>query len=237
MAMLSIVPTPIGNLQDITIRAIRVLFEVDCIFTEEVSRTKNLLDHLQQTYPDITGSGNIPKIIQFNEFSENAHFEKYAQILEDGQNVALVSSAGTPVFSDPGFRLIQFAIKQNIPVTVLPGATAAIPALVASGMPTDQVFFTGFLPKKDGKKEKLLLMLRSKIDDHFHPTIIVYESPHRIINTLEMMQKIFGKIPICICRELTKIHEEILFSNPEELLVKYRTNTPRGEFVMVFQIT
>ncbi len=235
MTTVFIVPTPIGNLQDITIRAITTLFESDIILTEEIIRTKNLLTHLQNTYPHIA-QGNTPKIIQFNEFLENTHLEKYTALLEQDVRISITSSAGTPLFSDPGYRLIQYALKKNIPVISLPGPTAAIPALTLSGMPIDQVFFLGFLPKKVGKKQKIIQNLKDISNDIFRPTLVIYESPHRLVETLEIVNRIMGNVDISISRELTKIHEENLRIPIEEAIKRYTTTSPKGEFVLVFSI-
>lgn len=235
MTMISIVPTPIGNLQDITIRAITTLFASDIILTEEVVRTINLLTHLKNTYPDLTRK-EIPKVIQFNEFLENMHLEKFTELLKEDVRISVTSSAGTPLFSDPGYRLIQYAIKKNIPIESLPGPTAAIPALTLSGMPVDQILFLGFLPKKAGKKEKIILNLKNLSNDLFKPTIILYESPHRIIETLEIIKSVLGPISISISRELTKVHEENLRGSIEDAIEKYSKSEPKGEFVVVFSI-
>jgi len=235
MTTVSIVPTPIGNLQDITIRSITTLFKSDVVLTEEVFRTKNLLNHLKKMYPNIA-IGNIPKVIQFNEFLENTHLEKFSELLDQDIHVSLVSSAGTPLFSDPGFRLIQYALKKDIQIESLPGATAAIPALTLSGFPIDQVLFLGFLPKKSGKKEKIFNNLK-KISADFTPTIVIYESPHRLVETLSIIQNTLGNVPISISREITKVHEENLRMNINDALEKYSQNPPRGEFVIVFSLT
>lgn len=237
MAMLSIVPTPIGNLQDVTIRAIRTLLSSDYILAEEVVRTKNFLDHLKEQYRDLAEVVKDPKIIQFNEFQENTYLEKFIELLSQDANISLTSSAGTPLFSDPGFRLIQYALEHNIKIESLPGPTAAIPALTLSGMPQDQVLFVGFLPKKVSKKENILAALNKKRDKIFHPTIVMYESPHRIVETLGVILKVFGNTQICICRELTKIHEEHIVLSTQEAFEKYTTTQPKGEFVLIFSLT
>ncbi len=237
MAMLSIVPTPIGNLQDVTIRAIRTLLASDYILTEEVVRTKNFIDHLKENYRDLVEVIKDPKIIQFNEFQENTYLEKFTGLLSHDANISLTSSAGTPLFSDPGFRLIQYALEHNINIESLPGPTAAIPALTLSGMPQDQVLFLGFLPKKVTKKENILSALKEKRDKIFHPTVIIYESPHRIVETLGGILKVFGNIQISICRELTKIHEEHILLTVQEALEKYTAAQPKGEFVLTFSLT
>lgn len=235
MTTLSIIPTPIGNLQDITIRAITTLFNSDVVLTEDVIRTKNLLSHLRTTYPNLTGDKS-PKTIQFNEFLENTHFEKYAELLAEDIHISIVSTAGTPLFSDPGYKIIQYALKNNIRIESLPGPTAAIPALTLSGMPMDQILFLGFLPKKIGKKQKTLQSLKDLTNTSFKPTLVIYESPHRLLETLEAIQSIFGNILLSISRELTKIHEETLRIQTEEAIKKYSTSRPKGEFVLVFAI-
>lgn len=217
---LYIVPTPIGNLRDITLRAIDVLNEVDLIVAEDTRRTSILLKNLNIT----------KKLESFHKFNEHSKISQLISFLKAGQKIALVSDAGTPGISDPGFLLIRAAIENNIDVEVLPGPTAFVPALVVSGLPTDKFVFEGFLPVKKGR-QKTLNFLSSE-----HRTMIFYESPFRLIKTLEEFINVFGpNRKCCVCRELTKIHEEIKRGTISEVLEYFKNKNVKGEIVIVVE--
>jgi 16S rRNA (cytidine1402-2'-O)-methyltransferase len=215
---LYIVSTPIGNLEDITLRAIRVLKEVDLIAAEDTRHTKHLLDRYQiqtqlTSYHDHNKEEKAPVLI--------------ARLLE-GKSVALVSDAGTPGISDPGYFLINLAADQKVPVVPIPGATAAIAALSVSGLPTDSFVFEGFLPAKHGARLKRLQKLLKE-----ERTIIFYEAPHKIMKTLEDITEVFGDRRAVITRELTKIHEETIRGTLPEILKHLREGSIKGEFTII----
>lgn len=194
--MLYLVATPIGNLEDMTFRAIRILRdEVDSIACEDTRQTQKLLRHYDIRKP----------LISYHEHNEAARTSDILAALERGESVALVSDAGTPLVSDPGYRVVTAAIEHGFPVIPIPGASAALTALAASGLPTDEFRFIGFLPSKAGARRKALEQLANE-----NATVIAYDSPHRILETLADMAEILGARPVALARELTKIHEEFL---------------------------
>ncbi len=234
---LYIVSTPIGNMQDITIRAIKTLFEVDVIFSEQASKTAMLLTRLAKDYPTLVPTTKKPRIISFNEFEEEMKIYEVVQLIDAGQNVALVSEAGTPLISDPGFKLVRKAREKEIHVIPVPGASSVIASLTVSGLPTDKFGFIGFPPKPIGKKTNFFTKLkttRERVEKKILLTIIFFESPHRIAETLQVMLEVFGDIEIVIARELTKIYEEVLRGKISTLLVDKSIKDPRGEFVVMF---
>jgi 16S rRNA (cytidine1402-2'-O)-methyltransferase len=215
---LYIVATPIGNLEDITLRAIRILKEVDLIAAEDTRHTRHLLERYQIE-------------TQLTSYHDHNKAEKAPVLIErmlDGNSVALVSDAGTPGISDPGYFLINLAIDQKIPVVPIPGATAAIAALSVSGMPTDSFTFEGFLPAKHQARLKRLKELAKE-----ERTIIFYEAPHKIIRTVENMIEVYGDRRAVITRELTKIHEETIRGTLPEILKHLQTGSIKGEFTII----
>jgi 16S rRNA (cytidine1402-2'-O)-methyltransferase len=215
--ILYIVSTPIGNLNDITFRAVEVLKQVDLIACEDTRRTKILLEKF----------GLAKNLISYYNYNERQRAEEIIRELKSGKNVALVSDSGTPGISDPGFVLIKRAIEENITVIPIPGPTAFVCALVGSGLPMDEFVFVGFLPHKKGKKTKL-----KKLSEE-ERTIILYESPHRLIKTLNEILEIFGDREIAVAKELTKIHEEFFRGKISEVLKKLTPDKIKGEFVIV----
>ena len=216
--ILFIVPTPIGNLEDITLRAIRVLKEVDLIIAEDTRQSLKLLNHFE-----------IKKTIQsYHMHNEHKVFQRYVVEILGGKNIALVSDAGTPAISDPGFLLVRECLKNNIKVDCLPGATAFVPALVKSGLPADSFCFEGFLPEKKGRQT----MLKKLCEEE--RTIILYESPHRLLKTLKQFIEYFGaERIISVSRELTKTFEETVNGSIQEVLTHFENNIVKGEFVIV----
>ncbi len=218
MKPLTLVPTPIGNLKDITLRAIEVLKECDLILAEDTRQTKKLLMHYEIDTP----------MSSFHMHNEHKVTERFINQMNTGQNIALVSDAGTPGISDPGYLLVRACIEAEIEVEVLPGATAFVPALVVSGLPCDKFIFEGFLPHKKGK-QKLLEALSSE-----SKTIVFYESPHRLVKTLDLMAQFFGSERIVsVSREITKMFEEHRRGTLEEIANYYRKTPPKGEIVIV----
>lgn len=215
---LYIVPTPIGNLEDITLRALKVLQEVDFVLCEDTRTTQNLLRHY-----------NIQKqCIAYHIHNEHQQLQNIIGMISRSSSVALASDAGTPAISDPGYLLIREAIAHNIEIECLPGATAFVPALVNSGLPCDTFYFHGFIPHKKGKEKTLRQFAEMET------TIIFYESPYRLVKTLEMMEQILGgERRIAISRELTKIHEENFRGTISEALNHFKSKTVKGEIVVV----
>lgn len=216
--MLYVVATPIGNLEDITLRALRVLREVDVIAAEDTRRTRKLLARYEIHTP----------LTSYHEGNERAKAETLVQRLEAGESVALVSDAGTPTISDPGYRLVRAAAGKGLPVTPAPGASAAVAALSVCGLATDRFVFQGFLPSRRGRRREKLQELRD--DDR---TAVYYEAPRRVRDTLSDMREILGDRAALVGRELTKVHEELLRGTLSELAERLDRDAPRGEFVIV----
>ena len=218
MAKLYIVPTPIGNLDDITLRAVDVLREVDFILAEDTRTTSFLLRHL----------GIEKKLHSHHKFNEHATVKMVAGSIAAGRNAALVSDAGTPGISDPGFLLVRTCVEAGIEVETLPGATALVPALVQSGFPCDRFCFEGFLPQKKGRAKQL----QSLADEE--RTMVFYESPSRVVKCLEQFAEVFGsERRVSVSRELTKKFEQTVRGTVAEVLEHFRTTEPKGEFVIV----
>jgi 16S rRNA (cytidine1402-2'-O)-methyltransferase len=217
---LYVVATPIGNLEDITVRAMRVLQEVDLIATEDTRRTRILLEHYQIDKP-------LTSLYDHNE----AHkAPALIRRLQEGSSIALVSEAGTPLISDPGYRLVQLAIVQGITVVPLPGPSAVIAALSIAGLPTDRFVFEGFLPKKPGKRRNRLERLRAE-----SRTLVFYESPRRVIDALGDMQALWGDRRVVIARELTKKFEEVIRGRLTEVRARLQEHPPQGEVTVVVE--
>lgn len=216
---LYIVSTPIGNLEDITYRAVRILKEADLVACEDTRQTRKLLDHYGIKKP----------LVSYHEHNERERSEELLEFLRAGQSIALVCDAGTPLISDPGYRLVQAAIGAAIPVIPIPGPAAALAALSASGLPTDSFRFCGFLPHKKGQRRKVLEGLR---DDP--ATVIFFEAPHRIQETLEDIAELLGARPVVVARELTKLHEEFLRGAASELRVALESRPAiKGEITLL----
>ena len=220
---LYLVSTPIGNLEDITHRAVRLLGEVELIACEDTRHTRKLLNHY----------GIKTRTISYHEHNERERAAELLKLIESGADVAIVSDAGTPGISDPGFRLARLAIEGGVRVVPVPGASALITALVASGMPTDEFFFGGFLPARSGARRARLTELRL-----FPATLIFYEGPHRIAATLKDAYEILGEREAVVARELTKMHEEIARGRLSELAGRFSSpENARGEMVLIIDRT
>lgn len=215
---LFVVATPIGNLEDITFRAIRILHEVDLIASEDTRHTKILLDRYTITTP----------LTSYHKYNIRSKTGQLIHELQMGKNLALVSDAGTPGISDPGYELIAAAVKQGIKVEGIPGPSAVIAALSVSGLPTDRFVFEGFLPKKPGKKRRALEALKDEAR-----TVIIYESPFRLLKTLSEIKNILGGRPLAVCREMTKRFEEIIRGSAGEVIERLKDQKVRGEIVLV----
>ena len=220
MSKLYIIPTPIGNLEDITLRAIRLLKEVDLVLAEDTRVSRKLFSHYNIDTP----------LSSFHKYNEHEVFSKYVDRLKLGECFALISDAGTPAISDPGFLLVRECIKSGIEVDCLTGATAFLPALVNSGLPNEKFVFEGFLPIKKGRKKRL------KILENEFRTMVFYESPHRLIKTLNQFSVYFGEDrQISISREISKLFEETLRGTVKEMILYFEQKKPKGEFVIVLE--
>ena len=218
MKKIYVVPTPIGNLEDITIRALDILKTVDLVLAEDTRKSKKLFNHYDIKTP----------FSSYHQHNEHKKIKKIVDNIQKGVVCALISDAGTPSISDPGFLLIRECIKNNILIETLPGATAFVPALVNSGLPTDKFIFEGFLPHKKGRSKRLLQLSKER------RTIILYESPHRILKTLDSLIKYFSPDrKASISRELTKIYEETQRGTLAELFSYFSEKKVKGEFVIV----
>ncbi|MGE5317629.1 MAG: 16S rRNA (cytidine(1402)-2'-O)-methyltransferase [Chloroflexota bacterium] len=218
MAKLYIVPTPVGNLEDMTMRAVRILKEVGVILAEDTRKTGMLLKHY----------GIENKLQSHHQHNEHQTAELIARRINAGETVALVTDAGTPGISDPGFLLVRTCIEAGIEVECLPGATAFVPALVASGLPCDRFYFEGFLPHKKGRNTRLTYL--AGLDQ----TIVIYESPFRLAKTLAQLSEVIGnERKACVSREISKIYEEHCRGTLMELAAHYENNEPKGEIVII----
>ncbi len=214
---LYVVSTPIGNLDDITFRAVDTLKNVDLIACEDTRRTLILLEKF----------GIAKKLVSYYNYNERQRAEELISLLKSGKNIALVSDSGTPGISDPGYTLIKRAIEEDIQVIPIPGPTAFVSALIISGLPMDEFVFVGFLPHKKGRKTKLQKLAQEE------RTIVLYESPHRLLKTLNEILETFGDREIAIAKELTKVHEEVFRGKVSEVLNRLTPDKIKGEFVIV----
>ena len=216
--VLYLVATPIGNLEDITARALRILAEVDLIACEDTRHTQKLLNHFKITRP----------LVSYHEHNERERALELCDKLQAGSNIALVSDAGTPLMSDPGYRLVQEAAALGIPVVPVPGPTALIAALAASGLPTSEFVFGGFLPSRRGARRTRLAELKM-----YPLTVVLYEAPHRIKEAIDDALEILGDRDAAIARELTKVHEEFIRGKLSDIAALVESREPRGEYVLL----
>lgn len=217
--ILYLVATPIGNLKDISFRAIETLQIVDLIACEDTRRTRNLLSHYKIHHK---------KLISLHDHNEQARSEQIIEIIKEGKSVALVSDAGTPAICDPGYKVVRTALASGIKVIPIPGPVAFVNAVIASGLPTDAIFFGGFLPPKKNQRRNRLSVLKD-----LPATLCFYETPHRLLKSLQDCLEILGNRQMTIVRELTKIHEEIICGNIQQIINYFLTKTPKGEFVLI----
>lgn len=215
---LYLVSTPIGNLEDITLRALRILRECDLIACEDTRQTQKLLSHYEIR----------KRLVSYHEHNEITRASELVIELEQGAQVALVSDAGTPLVSDPGYRLVTLALRHRIPVVPIPGASALIAALAGSGMPSEEFLFAGFLPSRSGERRAALEKYARD-----HRTLLFYEAPHRLADTLKDAWEVLGDRPACVAREVTKIHEEFLRGRLSELNEHIRQKPARGEITLL----
>jgi len=235
---LYIVATPIGNMDDITIRAIKTLFSVDGIACEDTRKTGFLLRELQKRHPEFAFPQNgekFQRMLSYYEENEEQRIPEIISALQTGLSVALVSDAGTPLISDPGYRLVRECVKKGIPVVTIPGASASISALTLSGFPTDKFVFYGYPPRKEGNR-KTLFEHALKAQESVSATMIFYEAPHRLGKTLVAMKETFGDAQVALCREMTKTYEEIIHGTLTEVIEVFKKKEPKGEFVIVLNL-
>jgi len=220
MSKLYIIPTPIGNLEDITFRAIRILKEVNIVLAEDTRTSKKLFSHYNINTP----------LSSFHMHNEHRVLNKWVDRIKNGETIALISDAGTPAISDPGFLLVRECVKENIEVDCFPGATAFVPALVNSALACEKFIFEGFLPVKKGRQTRLILLAEEE------RTMIFYESPHRIIKTLKQFSEYFGEErKVSVSREISKMFEETKRGNLMEVLQYFEEKKPKGEFVIIVE--
>lgn len=218
MGILYIVPTPVGNLEDITQRALRILQEADLILAEDTRTSGVLLKHF----------GIKNAMLSYHKFNEHQTVGRVVERLLAGETVAVVSDAGTPGISDPGFLVAREAIKAGVEVVTLPGATALVPALVSSGLPCDRFCFEGFLPQKKGRQTRLMALAQET------RTMVIYESPRRVVKTLTQLAEVMGgERRVSVCREISKVHEESVRGTLAEVAAHFQEAEPKGEFVIV----
>ena len=253
MGTLYIVATPIGNREDITVRALKILLSVDVVVAEDTRKTGLLLHHFKTTEPYLSmfrkiGKKNMSdthdsmnriidtespkqKLLSFYDEVEDQKSYGIVELLKSGTDCALVSDAGTPLVADSGYKLIQSCIKNGITIVPVPGSSAVITALVASGMPPDRFAFLGYFPQKKSKQEKLLKEIEKLKNEETIKTFIFYESPHRLLDSLSIIQRNLGDIDIVVAREMTKLHEEFFRGKISDAIVHFEN--PKGEFVIL----
>lgn len=217
---LYLVATPIGNLQDISFRAVEILKTVDIIACEDTRHTRKLLTHF----------GIKNKLVSYHEHNEHQRTEEFAALLEEGKSIAVVSDAGTPGIADPGFRLVQKAAEIGAKIISIPGAVAFVNAVIISGLPTDSIFFGGFLPSKKGERRSRLEEVKT-----IPATLCFYETPHRIAKSLEDCFEVLGNRSAAVVRELTKLHEEIIRGHLSELIERFSDKQTKGEIVLIIE--
>ncbi len=223
MGTLFLVSSPIGNLRDLSFRAVETLAEVDLVLAEDTRKTGLLLKHLNLSKPQLS----------YFEYNETERIPEIIVRLKNQEKIALISNAGTPTVSDPGYKLVRECIANKLPVVSIPGPSAIITALTASGLPTDRFLYLGFLPRKENQKRTYLTNLLKSFAD-FPMTFIVFESPFRLCQTLEIIAELLPTASVAVAREMTKIHEEYIRGNVTEVLVHFREKAPKGEITLVF---
>ncbi|RJP46120.1 MAG: 16S rRNA (cytidine(1402)-2'-O)-methyltransferase [Armatimonadetes bacterium] len=226
MGKLFIVPTPIGNLKDITLRALEILQNVDAVICEDSRRTGLLLNHFAIKKP----------LIILNDYNESRVSPGLLARLEQEENMALVSDAGTPLVSDPGYKLVREALVKKITIDSLPGPNSILTALTLSGLPPDKFFFLGYLPEKPGKRLEFLKSLHI-VHNTVHTSFIAFTAPHKLIKTLQDFQEVFENIEITLAKELTKIHQSVKKQTIQQWLKEFQQHPPKGEYVLLFNLS
>ncbi len=219
MGTLYLVSTPVGNLDDITFRAVKTLTNAEAILAEDTRVTGKLLKHLEIETP----------MKSYHDHNKEKVTERYIEMLENEKDLALVTDAGTPGIADPAFYIVREAIKKDIPVVAIPGATAFVPALITSGLPSDRFIFENFLAPKASKRKRFFEEMKDE-----KRTVIFYESPHRILKVIKELNEVLPDVPVVLCREITKMFEETLRGTPATILEHYKERKPKGEMVVLF---
>jgi 16S rRNA (cytidine1402-2'-O)-methyltransferase len=235
MGTLYLVPTPIGNLADITLRGLRTLFAVDVIACEDTRRTGSLLEKLLQEFAPNPEDKHKPRLLSYYDQTELQRIPEIIELLQSGIDVALVSDAGSPAISDPGFKLVRACLQESLHVVSLPGASSVLTALTGSGLPTDKFLFVGYPPHKSGHRITFFEDIKKSLDS-VNSTVILFEAPHKVERTLQDMQSVFGDISIVFARELTKIYEEVRQNKISDALIRFKKKPPKGEFVLLFHL-
>jgi 16S rRNA (cytidine1402-2'-O)-methyltransferase len=237
MGTLFIIATPIGNLDDISFRAIKTLFGVGIIACEDTRRTGLLMQSLRNRYQglmhDFVNENKKPHLVSYYEQNELQRIPEIISFLKNEMDVALVSDAGVPTISDPGFKLIRECAKEGIKILSIPGASSILVSLTSSGLPTDKFTFAGYPPRKSGHRKTFFENIK-KSQEFLKTTIVLFEAPHKIVKTLSEMQGVYGDIDVVLARELTKIHEEFVRSKISVCLKRFTKKGPKGEFVIIF---
>ena len=234
---LYIVSTPIGNREDITIRALHTLFSVDTIVCEDTRRTGNLLQLIQPHFRKLYDKdAKRPRLMAMNNFNEDGVTPTVIELLKEDKSIALVSDGGTPLIADPGYPLVKECIELGIQIVPIPGSSALLTALVASGLPAYPFIFWGYPPEKPGKRLSTFKALKSSVDtkETLVKTVILYASPHKILRILEELHSVFGDIPVVIARELTKMYEDVSHTTFLSAIEGFKKNPPKGELVILF---
>ncbi len=235
MGTLYLVPTPIGNLADITLRSLRTLFDVDVIACEDTRRTGLLLEKLLVKFSPNPEDKRKPRLLSYYDQVELQRIPEIITLLKNEQNIALVSDAGMPAISDPGFKLVRECIKEGLRVESLPGASSVLTALTVSGLPTDKFLFVGYPPHKPGHRLDFFKDIKTSLET-VNSTLIFFEAPHKLQTSLKDLQNVFGDIDIVLARELTKMYEEIRREKISESLLHFKKTAPKGEFVLLFHL-
>lgn len=229
---LYLIATPIGNLKDISLRALEILFEVDILLCEDTRVTGILLTKFE----NYNSKKNHPRLISYHDHNEERLNPQILAYLKEGKKIGICSDAGTPLISDPGYKLVRSCLEFGIKVNIIPGPCSVISGLTISGFPPDKFLFINYLPRKSGQRKNLFQKLKEQSFKHL--TIVAFESPHRIISSLEDFQSVYGeKAEISICREMTKIHEEVKKDDIQNVLKYYQKNQVKGELVLVFEVS
>lgn len=235
MGTLYIIPTPIGNLADITLRALQTLYIVDVLACEDTRRTGLLLEKLVEKFAGNPEEKKKPRLLSYYDENEAVRIPEIIDLLQSGQDVGVVSDAGTPAISDPGFKLVRACLQGKIKVVSLPGASSVTTALVASGLPTDKFLFAGYPPHKPGHRISFFGNIKRSVAA-LQTTVILFEAPHKLEKTLTDMQSVFGDIEVVFARELTKVFEEVKTKKISEQLSLLKKKPAKGEFVLLFHL-
>jgi len=228
-----LISTPIGNLNDITLRGLETIFKVDILLCEDSRVTGNLVHQYKEKFPQYENYN--PKLISYHDHNEERMNPQILDWLQTGKNVGLVTDAGTPLISDPGYKLVRDCFSKNIKVESIPGSSSVLTALTLSSFPPDKFMFIGYLPRKSGQRQNLFKNLHPKPFKHI--TVIAFESPHRIISSLKDMKQVLGDIEVCVCRELTKMYEEIKKGKVSEVTEYFEKKSIKGEIVLLFEVS